>query len=322
MSKIVTIKPSPLSQRFTSIIGNMEKINEKTVDGKTEYRSLGNYKQQRLPNSNQVERPVAFSSQKRKWMLKGFQENSQELNDLVKSCNLLNDMTKHPAYGKMITTCDIYNMNDPFFNNLLLKITFTEGEGVLKLDNAKHKLMYEGALANSRFQVSGDKLNPALTGRAKYVIVDKEIDAVVKKDARNNKKKAISLLDAMSDERKLMVAMAMGLIKDERTDSAIVEDVLWEAIEDNVNKYADSGTTKQEYFIRTAESDVEDLSIRKTIQKAISAGVLKRDKDVGYTAFGAVIGKDKQQVTTFLLKPDNSDVLFRIEKALDNLTNF
>lgn len=322
MSKIVTIKPSPLSQKFTSIIGSMEKINEKTVDGRTEYRSLGSYKQQRLPNSNQVERPVAFSSQKRKWMLKGFPENCDELNDLVKGCNLINDMAKHPDNGRMITTCDIHNMNDPFFNNLLLKITFTEGEGVLKLDIPKHKIMYEGALANSRFQISGDKTNPALTGRAKYVIVDREIDSVVKKESRNNKKKAMALFDAMSDQRKLIVAMAMGLIKDERTDSAIVEDVLWEAIEDDKTKYADSNTTKQDYFIKTAESDIDDLNIRKTIQKAITAGVLKRDKELGYTAFGGVVGKDKQQVTSFLLKPDNSDLLYRIEKALENLTNF
>lgn len=321
MSKIVTIKPSPLSQKFTSIIGQMEKVTEKVVNGRTEYRSLGAYKQQRLPNSNQVERPVAYSSQKRKWMLKKYPDNSKELNTLVKRCNLLNDMPKHPEYGMMITECDIYNINDPFFNNMLLKITFTEGEGVLKLDNPKDAIMYEGALANSRFQISGDKLNPALTGRAKYVIVDKDIDSVVKKESRNRKKQAIALFDAMTDERKLTIAMAMGLIKDERTDSAIVEDVLWEAVEDDKTKYADTNTTKQEYFIKTAESDVEDLNIRKTIQKAITAGVLKRDKELGYTAFGGIVGKDKQQVIAYLLKPENTDTLFRIEKALENLIN-
>lgn len=320
MSKIVTIKPSPLSKKFTSIIGEMQRYSENAgADGRVVSRSLGSYKQERLPNSSQIERPIAFSSQKKKWMLKDYDTNSDELNDLVKSCNLQNDMPKHYNFGRDILNCDIYNLNDPFFNHLQLKIKFSEGEGVLKLDTPKDKLLYAGALSNSRFQVSGDKLNPALTGRAKYILVDKEIDSKIKKESRGRKLEAIELLKEMTDEKKLTVALAMGLVKDERVDSAIIDDLLWEAVEDATNKYADSNTTKQEYFIKIAKSDNEDLSTRRTIQKAISSGIIKKDRETNsFTAFGGHIGKDRQQVVTFLLKPENSDLLFRIDKALEN----
>jgi hypothetical protein len=321
MSRIITIKPSPLSKRFTSYIGSMEKMSEvKTADGRVEYRSIGEYKQQRLPNSSQREMPIAFSSQKRKWMLKGFEENSDELNGLVKKCNLINDMPKHPDFGRNIEHCDIYNLNDPFFNNLLLRLMFTEGEGVLRPDdNPRDKILYAGILANYRFQISGDKVNPALSARAKYIVVDKEIDAVVKTEKRNKKIEAYDLLKAMSDDKKLTVAMAMGLVKSSDIDRATIDDVLWEAVEDDKSKYLDSGTTKQEYFLKIAKSDVEDLNIRKTIQTAITKGIIKREKDLGFTAFGGSIGKDKQQVTTFLLKPENSELLIRIEQALENI---
>lgn len=320
MSRIITIKPSPLSKRFTSYIGNMEKMSEiKTSDGRTEYRSIGEYKQQRLPNSNQREMPVAFSSQNRKWMLKSFPKNCDELNDLVKRCNLINDIPKHPDFGRNITTCDLYNLNDPFFSNSLMRLMFSEGEGVLRPDdNPRDEILYQGILANYRFQISGDKVNPALSGRAKYIVVDKEIDAVVKTEKRNRKIEAFDLLKAMSDDKKLTVAMAMGLIKSSDIDRATIDDVLWEAIEDDKTKYMDSGTTKQEYFLKIAKSDVEDLNIRKTIQTAISKGVIKREKDLGFTAFGGTVGKDKQQVTSFLLKPENSALLIRIEQALEN----
>lgn len=321
MSRIITIKPSPLSKRFTSYIGSMERMSEvKRSDGKSEYRSLGEYKQQRLPNSSQMERPISFSSQRKRWMLKNFPGNSEELNNLVKACNLVNDMPKHPDFGRNIVTCDVFSLQDPFFNNLLLKIVFSEGEGVLKPDDVpRDKLLYEGVLANYLFQISGDKINPALSGRAKYVVVDKEIDAVFKQDKRDKKIEAFDLYKAMSDDRKLTVAMAMGLIKSEDIDRKTIDDVLWEAIEDDKTKYADSGTTKQEYFLKIAKTDINDLTIRKTIQIAITKGVIKREKDLGYTAFGATIGRDRQGVITYLLKPENSDLLIRIENALENI---
>lgn len=321
MSRIITIKPSPLSKRFTSYIGSMERMSEvKRADGKSEYRSLGEYKQQRLPNSSQMERPISFSSQRKRWMLKNFPSNSEELNALVKACNLVNDMPKHPDFGRNIITCDVFNLQDPFFNNLLLKIVFSEGEGVLKPDDVpRDRLLYEGVLANYLFQISGDKINPALSGRAKYVVVDKEIDAVFKQDKRDKKIEAFELYKAMSDDRKLTVAMAMGLIKSEDIDRKTIDDVLWEAIEDDKTKYADSGTTKQEYFLKIAKTDINDLAIRKTIQIAITKGVIKREKDLGYTAFGATIGRDRQAVITYLLKPENSDLLIRIENALENI---
>ena len=77
--KVVTIKPSPLSKRFTSVVDGMKKVTSVTENGSQVERSLGSYKQERLPNSSQMERPVSYSYTKRRWMLKDHSVNSEEL---------------------------------------------------------------------------------------------------------------------------------------------------------------------------------------------------------------------------------------------------
>lgn len=315
---LITIQPSPLSKKFTNIAdGGMQKYTEVEVNGRKEFRSLGEFKQERLPGSSQREMPIAFSGSKRRFLIKDYDNNSEELNALVKKCNFINDMPKHPEYGRLITSCDIFNQMDPFFNNKKLHILLSEGAGILNTDIPVDLILYKGALVNPKFQIGGDKINPALSGRAKYIIVDRSIDVTVKRNARALKKEATDIVDSMTDDKKLTVALAMGLIKSEDTDIETVTDILYEAAEDTKG-YSETGLSKQEYLIKIAKSDADDLATRKIINVAFSKGFVKRDKETtNYVLFGNQIGKDKQAATNYLLNPINNEMLFKLKQAID-----
>jgi len=315
---LITIQPSPLSKKFTNIAeGGMQKYTEIDVNGRKEYRSLGEFKQERLPGSSQREMPISFSNSKRRFLIKDHDNNSDELNALVKNCNFINDMSKHPEFGRIIISCDIFNQMDPFFNNRKLHLLLSEGAGVLNTDIPVDLILYKGILINPKFQVGGDKVNPALSGRAKYIIVDKSIDVTAKRKARALKDEAAELVKSMSDEKKLTVGLAMGLIKSEDTDIDTVTDILYEAAEDT-KPYSETGLTKQQYLIKIAKSDADDLGTRKIINVAFSKGFVKRDKETtNYVLFGNQIGKDKQAATNYLLNPINNEILFKLKQAID-----
>lgn len=315
------IIPSPLSKKFGGINGSMtEYLEEVDSEGRKTLRSLGEYKRDRLPGSTQGERTIIFSNQKKKYLLKGYEQNSEELNKLVENCRLFNDMPKHPDYGKQITACDIYNSSDPFFNNLKLRVKLEQGYGALNTEIPIENLLYLGALANPRFQIGGENSNAALSGRAKYIIVDTEIDKEVRRNARDNRKKAEKLIDAMSDAKKRSIALVMGLIKVEDSDIDLITDLLEEVALDTKNN-TDLGMSRQAYLIKLAESDGDELESRKYVDLAFKRGMIKRDKGSSlYMLFGMQVGREKQNVIDYLMNPVNNEVLHKLIKAID-LTN-
>ncbi len=317
---LITIKATAGSSSFNSAAKEgMTKYNEEIIDGKASLRSLGTYKRNRLPNSDQIERPIVWSYSKKKWLLKDYDYNSDDLNEIVKSCGFLNEKEGHPDRGRMITTCDINNLQDPFFNHKALVLRLKEGDGLINTDNRLENLLYKGALVNHKYQVSGDKINPAISGRAKYIIVNKDIDTISKRDSIDNEIKCITLFQNLTAEKRLSIAMAMGIIKYEGSDPELVASVLFENIKDNTKLIPEYGNrTKSGYFIYLCESDTEELNILQTVEKAISKGVIKKTKG-GFEAYGEVIGKDKREVQVYLKKPINSEILIRVQDAIKQL---
>jgi hypothetical protein len=317
---IVKIIPSPLSKRFggnNSINGQMiqyaEEVNESGVKS---YRSMGEYNRERLPGSNQGERTISYSTSKKRYILKGHDTNSDELNELVKKCNLFNDIKKHPDYGRPITSCDLYNVHDPFFNNLKLVLRLDEGYGVLNTDHPLEYLLYLGALSNSRFQIGGENINPALNNRAKYIIVDTEVDKQARKKVRENRKTAEELINNMSDDKKRAVAFILGLTRSE--DSSI--DHITELLEDaalDTKMNPDLKMSKQQFLIHLAKSSTDDLEARRYIDQAMRTGVIKKDRETqAYVLFGNSIGKEKQNVIDYLMNPTNSEIYLRMKSAV------
>ncbi len=314
---LIKIIPSPLSRKFDGTVNGMVQIEEvKNENGVKEVRSMGSYNRERFPNSTQGERPIAYSVSKRKYLLKGYENNSEELNALVKKCNLINDLKDHYDYNKPIESCDIFNLKDPFFNHKKLKIVFDEGFGSLNTDNPLDYILYQGILINSRYQIGGENANPALNGRSKYIVVDSSIDKVAKKEARNTRKKAEKLVEAMADDKKRSVALAMGLIISGDTDIDTITELLEEAALDN--KSVSNSMSKQQYLIKLAEAPNEELEARNYVNKGFKTGLIKRDKETAmFTLFGNQIGKTKQSVINYLISPVNSETLFRLRKAID-----
>ncbi len=314
---LIKIIPSPLSKKFSNVDGPvMEYGEEENGAGQRNVRSLGEYKRERFPNSTQGERPISFSASKKRYNLKNFENNSEELNALVKRCNLINDMRSHYDYNKPITTCDIFNMKDPFFNHKALKLVLDEGYGALNTDNPLEYILYEGVQANNKYQIGGEVSNAALNGRAKYIIVDSSIDKDAKRSARDDRKKAERLVEAMGDDKKRAVALAMGLIVDGDTDISIITDLLEEAAL-NDKKSQGASMSTQKYLTKLAEAPSDELEARNYINKAFK-GFIKRDRESNsYILFGVQIGKDKQTVINYLLNPINSETLYRLQKAID-----
>lgn len=316
------IIPSPLSRKFTGIDGPMiEYLEEKTNNGEKRLRSLGEYNRERLPGSTQGERTIIFSNNKKKYLIKGYETNSAELDELVAKCKLFNDMKKHPDFGKYITSCDIHNAQDPFFNNLKLRIKLDQGYGTFNTESPIEHLLYLGALLNSRFQIGGENLNPALNGRAKYIIVDAEIDKEVRKKSKDNKKKAEKIIENASDDKKRSMALVLGLTKSQDTDIDMITDLLEDVALDDKMNY-DLGMSKQAFLIKIGESESEELESRKYVDLAFKRGLVKRDKDTSlYMLFGMQIGKEKQNVIDYLMNPINNEILHKLIKAIDLTQN-
>ena len=318
MSNLVIIKPKPKSRSFTNVNGTMNRVVEELTDGNIKEKTLGTYNGEKFPGSKQIERAVIWSDSKKKWLIKGITSNGEELNDIVKKCNLQYP-ERHPQAGHYISTADLFNSKDPFFCHDDLRINLTEGETVLKLDTPLHYLAYLGFQENHKFQLSGDKINPAVSGRAKYIITDRNIDIQSKKETRNKKQDAIKLYDELCKnyEKLRSVAIGMGLIKDENTTQALIEEILWEAIEDDKHIYFDK-MTKLEYFLKIAKAPSDELNLRNLMEKAINGGHIKLVRNSGYNIFGVFAGKTKTNLLEYMKNPQNSDILNRLQSAIEN----
>ena len=314
---LIKIIPSPLSKKFNNTDGPIMQYGEDENDlGQRTVRSLGEYKRERFPNSKQGERPISFSASRKRYNLKNFITNSEELNTLVKRCNFTNDMKSHYDYNRPIVSCDIFNLKDPFFNHKNLRLVLDEGYGSLDTENPLYFLLYEGVQVNNKYQIGGEVTNAALNGRAKYIIVDSTIDRDAKKTAREERKTAERLLENMSDDKKRSLALAMGLIIDADTDINLISDILDEAALDD-RKMAGTNLSRQKYLTKLAEAPADELEARNYINKGFK-GFIKKDRESNsYVLFGVQIGKDKQAVVNYLLNPVNNETLYRLQKAID-----
>jgi ribosomal protein S6 len=314
---IVSIKPSISSNSFRNFNGSIEQVEEATTQDGRKVKTINNWNEKRFPNSIQKERPIVYSYTLKKWLLKSYEVNSPELNEMVKACSLINNKKNHPDFGRMIISCDIHDSNDPFFTHPDLYIRLVEGYGILNTDDRKEKLFYEGALKNNRFDIGGEDDNPYVQRRAKYILIDKNIDKKIKENTRSNTLEATKIFEAMSEDKLKTVALAMGVIRSKEMAADIVKDVLFEYVLDNKNKSNSSQLTKQEHFLQTSKMDADHLHIRNVVQLAFANGTIKRDKDAGFLVFGTAVGKTKDSVMNYFLDVKNSEILFRVEKAVN-----
>lgn len=243
-------------------------------------------------------------------------EKHKELNALVKACKLKYS-DKDPRAKTYIEEADVYDSDDAFFNHRALRIISYEGQ--LSLDKSRpiDKIILLGLQPNNQFQEGGEKINPLLSSRVKYVITDKNIDTKIKKELRNDMMEATKLYAALNDDKKVKIAMAMGLISNENVDRALVDEVLWDVCQDSKSMMGGSKITKQKAFINLCKTGGEELRIRHMIQKAKASGNLKRNKTQGWLLFGQPVGSTDGKLYEYFSNPENQEAMMRLEKALE-----
>lgn len=313
---IVTIKPAPSSGKFFRRIGGEVSLYDQ-VDNNGEKIDVYQkpYAEERLPGTVQIERPILFKTMSSRWGLYGHLKNSDELDSLVKSCRLINDLNNHPDKGKMIVHCDINDSNDPFFKNKALKVRLAEGSAKLDTSLAINKILYDGMLANKRFQLASNDNSTPRSGSAKYLILSEELTSVSKKSKMDNEIEAIDLFRSLSDQKKKDIAFITEIIRVNTDSVDLFDNLLYEYVKDSKTK-ATENKTRQEYFIHLCKLPPEDLAQLSIVSKGLKKGVIKRYSD-RYEAFGIVIGSSKETSIKFLLNPDNADLFIKLQSALE-----
>jgi len=320
MAELITIRPRQGSKRFKAINGLMTQFQKITENNHEEDRATGEYKSERFPNSRQMFRPN-WSASRRMWMLKGYEtmdeKKQAELDKLVVACKLKYP-DKHPRAKEYITSADVYDSADPFFSHPLLRVITYEGQASLDKSRPIDKIILAGMNADHHFQHGGEKINPVLSQRVKYVITDKNIDTQIKKEARTLSVEATKLYAALNDAKKMKIALALGLISNESVERGIIDEVLWDASQDNKTMMGGTKLTKQKAFIEMCQADTEELNIRHKIQKAKATGKLKKHKTQGYLLFGTPVATTDGKLYEYFNDPANQEVMIRLEKALEN----
>ena len=316
---MVTIKPKPGSRRFQAMQG-MHNVHVVSQDGgKTQMeKTMGEYKGERFPKSRQIFR-AQYSKGQRRWMLDGFEENSKELNDLVKKCRLKYEDDDHPKKGHYIEDCDIRDFDDPFFKHTKFRVMASEGEVLMDTSIALDRLLVAALKKNRMFQVGYGKTKGG--GRAKYVILDKELDNKDKKTNRDKKLKAMKLFSALSDPKKQKLATILELVPpNSQTDRDLIDDVLFKFAENDEDNAVGTKMTKQDLFVKMCELDTEELNLDYKIARAKSLGFLKANQN-GFILFGNPVGRSKDDIKSYLLDIDNQEMLMKLEQALNDKGN-
>lgn len=315
--EIVIVKPRPGSKKFQTMEG-VKNVHSVSRDGGATYgeESVGIYTKERFPKSRQMFRPD-WSSSKRRWVMKGFEDNSPELNELVKRCRL-KYKPGHPKQNQFIEECDIYDFADPFLTHKQFRVLAQEGDTLLYKNHPLDKLVLAGLLVNPKFQYvgNGNADNAMYSNRVKYIIIDKNVDKVNKKVSREKDMEILDTWKALNDKKKLAIAMSLSLITSEDTDREIIDDVLYSFA---TSKETPKGSqmSKQDMFLSVAKLSTADLNLQYTIGKAKASGFLKKTRQ-GWMLYGNNIGREDSDVIAYLSNSSNQEVMFRLEESLAN----
>jgi hypothetical protein len=242
---------------------------------------------------------------------------------MVEKCRLINDVPNHPEFGKYISKANIFDKYDPFFVNTKNKVTLKVGEVYLPTGEHDYlnKLLILSLMTLKEFQVGNKKSRGRGRGRVRYTILDRATDRREKRRERELDAKAREYLGNLSDEMKLKVAIALGLIRDASLDKGLVDDLVWEYATDRETK-TKGGITKQENFVQMIDKGVTHISAHYIFHIGKADGII-RMQNKEYTAFGERLGKTINESVEFLSR-DTNDMFERISTAIEakGLRNF
>lgn len=315
MSKIV-IRPRTGTNRFKAKqgISDLTVYSEfKDKQNKTHVELEGEYRGERLPGTGGTRR-IFFDGRKRRWLLKkdnGEPVDQEWLDALVVKCNLRYP-DDHYKRGEMITTADLTDPMDAFFNHDGLKYFQEEGVATFDSENPIHTILVAGERANRDVAPGGQNVYKA---HERFVLYDTKTEDDLVSERFNKKAEAFRLFSSMGIEKKKDVVSAL-------TNRAFLQEPNSPTLDKELAKYVDedkrktaNGRTWLDEFLYVAGLDKERLKMKLKVQKAIREGVIVRSGGQ-YTFNGKPVGVKEEGVIDFFFRADNHHELDRLDLKL------
>ena len=308
MEQTLTIKPARQSNilkdiRATLITENPGSDGTPVVTSTTPANGLT------IPGI-QIGKRIRWNHSLRKYHLGDLAQ--EELDILVTRCKFKNDMANHPDKGRFITTADPYDFADPFFNNRLAIIKLDECVGSLSSERPFEKIFsYYAKNAPLEF-IDADVNEGNLSSlSAKYTIINSNNVIASTQKSRLKSEDASKLYFELNDDKKLKIAMYLGVVASEATDRSLIDDVLWKICIGKDN----NSEVKRDLFIDLCKISTEKLSNRYIIAKAKGLGFLKKTNKA-WNLQGIEIGRTDLEVESFFDDINNQDVIDTLEKKI------
>jgi len=306
METILTIRPARQSNILKDIRANVL-LESTDPNGIKTQRNLGNFEGRVIPG--------IVGGRRIRWnpIMRKYPTGTLELDELQKAvaaCKFRNDIYGHPDKGKLITSADPYDFNDPFFINKQAMIRLEESFATLKSNTPFEKIFSKYITEDGNYNVN--QSGSSSSRNAKFEVIDADTAVSSGQKTRLRSQKATKLVENLSDDKKVKAAMYLGLIPNESTDRQLIDDVLWKICigTDAVSE------AKKDILIGLCELPTEKLTNRYLIAKARQRGFLKKTK-AGNLLKGVNIGTTDFEVETYFDNVDNQNIIDILEKDLN-----
>ena len=214
--------------------------------------------------------------------------------------------------GKLIEFANIFDCDDPFLCHSTFQKLAKEGELIFGKERPEAEIVAAAIKGNREVQRAGAEARP---GTVSYILTDRRLDEEIAQRRRREKVDAFTLYSNMSDDRKRLVASALGFGVNTDTDIMEIDRRLFEFVEDDKTRDA-SGLTKQQLFVKAAKSDPEELMLKQLINTGLSKGLIKRNNGM-YSFQATPLGTSIEKVKAFFEDADNVAMREALQIRLD-----
>lgn len=311
-SIIRPVSGSRMLSRVANILDH--RLEGKDEDGNEATESLGTYTSERFDGSRQNFRPE-FDSALGQFDIRrpdGTLWDQNDANMCLKAFPLTYE-EGHPRANEPITTCDIHNVADPYFNHRGLVRFAEQGELALNWGIKREELLMQMYAGNGEVAMdSGEEYYP---GDTRYLITNPEAQEHRVEKKMNEELSAVEEFLKMQDNRKRMLAILrlFGVDPDEDTSATKLRLELYKYVNDNST--LDEGATYQQRFLTYAKLSDGELELREVIARGLATGEI-RTRAGSYMYLDVNIGRMYSQVVDHFRKhtSDFDDLKMRLKK--------
>ncbi len=300
---ITVVKPKNGSKRFYTE-ANFVKEGADGSKQSTPFRG------ERFPKSFQVFRPN-FNENIGEWAI---DMSDEELNRLVKKCRFMHN--SGPLKGTYIEEADRYNRYDPFFIHEKLVIVAEEGKGIIN-NSPVHEIVLAGMRRDPRFMdVSSGRLSHGRPADVKYELRSENTEILEETEKIDIAIEASELFAKLTFDKMLIIARALEMEVSNDIKPESLKKLLYREGAMNDKDRTEQGVTYQRAFVDLASAPSDVLYAVNIFSLAKRKGILR--KYSGDWKFqGESLGTDRKQVLDYLISDEGSEILEKIESAIN-----